>query len=906
VKFIARLSSIFPLRIQIRRDLGFQLLALYLLFVGPVTTAALIFDHLASARIQADVKAADLALARAIGHETDAILGNAILTVESLAQYPVVRQADIPGMETLFQNIADARPDVNLIYRLAPDGIMLFHHPIGLSPTLGVDFSFREYFQDALLTTQAVISKGRISPTTHQAVATTVMPLWNSNGEFQGVVATNIRLETLSKTLASIAQGYQPNEGFEVSIIDSTGQIIASPNVNLLLEPLGEDLSGVIGDVLNGLEGNTVSKDSDKKEWLTSFVPIPSGNWGVVIRRPTTVAFASARAFRRGVIVAVSIFLLGGVLFWIALNRQVMQPIERLTAFSQSLSYPPEKPSSAREDIAPLSMRLDQMGHLVRSFTRMEESIEKRLTELSTLLETSKAVVSTLDSQIVLDRILEQTSRLVGAETCAIVALEDSSREFRIKASRGLSDSYIQRLRIDPTDPRSPSMRAIRSRQPIQISDVETDPTFVHRRARARAEGVRALLSVPLLLKHTSPAALLVYFKEPHTFSQREVSLVSNFANHAAMAIENAALYARSDERLQEQTRRLEALVQSMGDGLILENLDGRVFYCNRRVCDLANLTPDQAQQASAVEIRERLFSHAIDAQAVRTSLEDALRARGSRNIEWTMIKGSRQITLRLRTFDVTDSHGEVIGRGQFIQDITRDRELDRMKNSLIATVSHELRTPLAAIKGYATTLLADDVQWDLETQNEFLTVISQETDRLSDFVSNLLDLSRLESGSLSIDRADCVLPEIIDKAVRRARPSPNKNVAIDIDPDFPQLYVDPQRIESVFQNLLENAAKYAGGNASVRISARVEDGGVVMRIEDEGPGIPAAYANRVFEPFFRLDDRLNRTASGAGLGLSICRGFVHAHGGEIWLEQRVRGTCVAFSLPKEAISKHG
>ena len=92
VRFFARLHSIFPLRIQIRRDLGFQLLALYLLFVGPVTMAALAFDHLASTRIQADVKAADLALARAIGHETDAILKNAILTVENLAQYPDVRQ----------------------------------------------------------------------------------------------------------------------------------------------------------------------------------------------------------------------------------------------------------------------------------------------------------------------------------------------------------------------------------------------------------------------------------------------------------------------------------------------------------------------------------------------------------------------------------------------------------------------------------------------------------------------------------------------------------------------------------------------------------------------------------------------------------------------------------------------
>jgi signal transduction histidine kinase len=224
------------------------------------------------------------------------------------------------------------------------------------------------------------------------------------------------------------------------------------------------------------------------------------------------------------------------------------------------------------------------------------------------------------------------------------------------------------------------------------------------------------------------------------------------------------------------------------------------------------------------------------------------------------------------------------------------------MKDSLITTVSHELRTPLAAIKGYATTLLADDVDWDLEAQLEFLTVISQETDRLSDLVSDLLDLSRLEGGSLRVSRTDCHLPDIIHRAVNRARPSPANNLTLDLDPDLPALYVDQRRIEAVFQNLLENAAKYAGDDTPIRISARRENGQIVMKVEDEGPGIPVEFADRVFEPFFRLDDGLKRKGSGAGLGLSICRGFVLAHGGEMWLEPRERGTCVAFSLPQEAM----
>ncbi|HUS85469.1 MAG TPA: ATP-binding cassette domain-containing protein [Anaerolineales bacterium] len=180
---------------SLRRDLGLQLLALYLLFIIPVIVAALLFYFTSSSRLESDVKAADLSLARAIAHETNARLADAIYTVQQLSRRPSVRQVDVATMEVLFEDTANARPDVNLIYRLGSDGLMLFHYPLGPGSTLGVDFSYREYFQDALLTDLPVISKGRISPTTEQAVATTVMPIRNAAGDFLGVVATNIRLE---------------------------------------------------------------------------------------------------------------------------------------------------------------------------------------------------------------------------------------------------------------------------------------------------------------------------------------------------------------------------------------------------------------------------------------------------------------------------------------------------------------------------------------------------------------------------------------------------------------------------------------------------------------------------------------------------------------------------------------
>jgi PAS domain S-box-containing protein len=391
---------------------------------------------------------------------------------------------------------------------------------------------------------------------------------------------------------------------------------------------------------------------------------------------------------------------------------------------------------------------------------------------------------------------------------------------------------------------------------------------------------------------------LIAYCAEPRVFSDREISLVWNFANHAAMAIENATLYARSDERLQEQTRRLEALTQSLADGLILEDLKGNVLYCNRSLCDLAEITIEDVHRLSAQEIRERLIASSPERDTVRTALTQALRERGTRTVEWSIDRGDLPVTLRLNTFAVTDTQGDIVGRGQIIQNITRDRELDRMKTSLITTASHELRTPLAAIKGFATTLLAEDVEWDREAQRKFLTVISQETDRLSALATDLLDLSKIEGGSLVVQCSDSMLSNLIKNSITQVRPTLKQPLNIDIEPDIPLICVDPSRIEAVIRNLIENAIKYGDPKTSIGITAWKNDSHVIVRIDNEGPNIPPEYADRIFEPFFQIDEGFNRKASGAGLGLSICRGFVHAHGGDIWLEGVDKGTSIAFSLP--------
>jgi signal transduction histidine kinase len=889
-----------------RRDLGLQLLALYLLFVGPVIVAALIFDSLAGARLKRDVQAADLALARSIALETDASLQNALRTVAELSLAPEVQNrlkplegsqpsGGSPSLAPLFATVKTARGEINLVYLLGADGLMLYHYPEGPGSTVGLYFSHRQYYTDSLTSRVPLMSAGRISPTTNQPVVTAVMPVRAADGNFLGVVATNLDLQQLSATLTQITT--DQTAGLRVSILDATGQIVADSDPGKLLTDARADFAAETEAALRGESDSRIGRDAAEREMLFSYVPIASAGWAVVVQHPADHAFASPRAFHNGLLIAIGVFLVGGLFFWMMLSRRVIAPLERLAVFSAAISRRAVAPAH-RAQLVPHSDRADQMGHLVRALTQMERDVERRFTELSTLLDTSTAVVSTLDSQRVLDTILEQVQRLLGVDKCAIIALDERARELRLRAARGLSDDYLRRIRTRSVDARPvfPSERAIRAGQLIQVGDTETETDFpASMRERARVEGYRALLAAPLITPHSPPAALIVYWRDPHVGSPEEINLIVNFANQAAMAIENAALFALTDEKLREQTRTLEALVQSLNDGLILESGDGRILYCNRRICELADIAPEEVAAHAAASLRRKLLARSAGQGSISPS------ASGQDSIQpydVSLQHNGRTLDLRLQSFDVTDEHGQLIGRGQLWLDVTGDKELDRMKSALIATVSHELRTPLAAIKGNITSLLADDVQWDAAAQREFLEVASAETDRLAALVADLLDLSKIQAGTFVVHREPCVLAPLVERAAARVRPPLGTRLGVNIPPGLPAFHADPPRIEAVLRNLLENAAKYSPPNSAIRLSAEQLDGHLLVRVADDGPGIPPVHREKIFDRFYRIDDGFARQASGAGLGLAICKGFVEAHGGKIWVEPSERGVVFAFTLP--------
>jgi signal transduction histidine kinase len=227
--------------------------------------------------------------------------------------------------------------------------------------------------------------------------------------------------------------------------------------------------------------------------------------------------------------------------------------------------------------------------------------------------------------------------------------------------------------------------------------------------------------------------------------------------------------------------------------------------------------------------------------------------------------------------------------------------EANRLKLQLLAMISHELRTPLTSIKGFASTLLEPDVQWEGENHREFISIINEEADKLTELVDQLLDLSRLQAGALHITPNNHSVGDIVNTArPQLSSLTRDHRFTIEVPEDLPQVFADLQRIAQVITNLVANSAHYSPAGTSITLSAHLQNDCVQIDVSDEGVGIAPEDRALVFEAFRQAERKGEGHHRGAGLGLAICKGLVEAQGGRIWIQDEVRtrtGTTISFTL---------
>ena len=375
-------------------------------------------------------------------------------------------------------------------------------------------------------------------------------------------------------------------------------------------------------------------------------------------------------------------------------------------------------------------------------------------------------------------------------------------------------------------------------------------------------------------------------------------------AAFSAMEREIRSHFQKSDETIRTQFYTLDAIMRSMDEGVLLESPDGQIVYANHIFSREVGI-PQQELMNRCIQdrtLQERLSTMFDHSESYHEVVEPLSKGRGPHIVEF-QIRGSYKTPgqfvpaprdIRMRFFHVRDAKGALIGRGRIFQDITKQNEVERIKRNLLAIVSHELRTPLTAIKGFATSLLEEaDGEVDTNWQEYSLGQIVAESNRMADLVTNLLEMAQVEAGTLKLSPGTYHLSLLLEDALAAVHNQQNR-VQIRLPQDVPLLHVDGRRIQIVLRNILENAQRYGGPDVLIEISATYEQTknrtGLTLHITDNGPGIPPHLVERVFDRFYQIESGHERSSSGVGLGLAICRGFVEAHGGRIWAENRTDG----------------
>ena len=498
------------------------------------------------------------------------------------------------------------------------------------------------------------------------------------------------------------------------------------------------------------------------------------------------------------------------------------------------------------------------------------QSLERRLHELEALAHIGRTVTAMLDLDQVLTTVVESAVGLTEAEEGSLLLMDEDSGDLTMRASMNFDDEFARTFRLKVED--SLAGQVIASGQPVILD--EGAPQKIK-----TSYLVHSLLYVPLRARGRTIGVLGVdNRKAGRSLTKEDMTVVMAMADYAAIAIDNARLYNRSEaERV-----KLETILTQTEDGVIVVDPENRLLLINR--------TAAEAFEASDPQLGRSLVE-TLDHPQILALLRAPGRAPRREEIE---LKDGRVVNAQRTPIDG-------VGQAVVMQDITHLKELDRIKSEFVTTVSHDLRSPLTAILGYVDLIgRTGEVS---EQQREFIQRVRTSVEHITALISDLLDLGRIEAG-LDSARETTPLPVLARYAVETLRgAAEHRKLTLEasLPEDLPMVTGDPIRLRQMIANLLENAIKYTPPGGRVRIEAVAEADQVILRVVDTGPGIPPAEQPYLFDKFFRASN-IPEDVAGTGLGLSIVKSIVDSHDGRIWVESALgKGSRFTVVLPAAA-----
>ena len=526
------------------------------------------------------------------------------------------------------------------------------------------------------------------------------------------------------------------------------------------------------------------------------------------------------------------------------------------------------------------------------------EGLRDRLTKLS---EASLRINKSLDFGDVLQDVVDSARALTGSRYGGITILDDAGEVQEFVVSGITADEH--KALWEMPEGMDIFERLIRMDEPLRTPDLANLLKSLGLPEFRPPVVVTSFLTVPI--RNRDEVLGNIYLTKGEggqEYTREDEETLVMFASQAGMVIANARRY-REEQRAKAD---LETLVNTSPIGvLVFDAKTGEMVSINREARRIvgALLGPD----GSAEQLLEEITFRRADGREIslrQFPLIKALRSGETVRAEEIALQvpDGRSVAVLVNATPIYSEEGDVDSFVVTAQDLTALEDLERLRAGFLAMVSHELRAPLTSIKGSATTLRESLSKLDPAEAVQLIGIIEEQANRMSDLISDLLDVARIETGTLPVVPAPSVASSLVDEARQAFLSGGGRgNISIDLPPDLPWVMADRRRIVQVITNLLQNAAEYSHESAPIQISATVEAPHVAISVTDQDRRVSAEFLPHLFRKFSRPEgESVNREMEGTGLGLAICKGVVEAHGGRIWAESDGPGlgTRFTFTLP--------
>lgn len=752
----------------------------------------------------------------------------------------------------------------------------------------------------------------------HELATTLSTPINDKNGNLIYVLAARLKMDLLEEIMKEAGGLGESGETYLVNVFNFPITHLKYANQN---DALGIYSEGV-KNCLAGINGSGIYKDYRGTEVIGAYRWMKDFDICIVAEINETEAFQDIKSLQRRIIGISVLILVTAIMAGLLISLAIFRPIKRLTETAKIIS----EGNLWKKIDESVKNEKNEIGILAHTLSKMQNELNRLLSETKSILQTMPSALFVIEKNGIIKRVNKKAesllgyseSELIGKHFKDLLGVEHfSPKDFITERKQKSADKdlYIlsktgQRLSVNASFASLSSNKYYKGGIIIIIKDVSELKEYAKSRIREIAPILNQIslgdfkASLALPEKNDEFTDLIVALnlmtdnlKEMISENYKKTQAIKE--SEKKLSTSHKTLLKAKDN-IEQEKAKAEALLGNIGEGIMATDSKGKVIMMNQAAEKMFNLKISDAIGKLFLDCCDFLDEVGGRLDINKKPMKDVLEKNKTVYLKTIYKKPSGLSTPLATTIAPIIHDGKATGLVATFRDITKEKEVDDAKSEFVSLASHQLRTPLTAIKWILEELMRNPSL--SKHQLEYLRDAMKSNSRMISLVNDLLNVSRLETGSISVDSIETDVTTTINQLIKEAKPLFNKKkqkLEFLKPSQKIKIEIDPQLLSQVVGNLISNAIKYSDDNSTIKIKLKKEKTGISIMVVDQGIGVPKEQQHRLFQKFFRTGEAVRRSTSGSGLGLYIVKKVIDAMHGKISFESvENEGTSFSMSFP--------